>query len=74
MVKNMWEFIKKGLSEGGDVSSKRMVTFFAFCIMCIVMISDLLFEIQIHEYIYDSFLYIVSVGLLTVAAEKFVRK
>ena len=70
----MINFLKNALSGKGEPSSKRIITFGAFIVMCVVMLFDLMFEITIHEYIYDSFLYIVSVGILSVAAENFSRK
>jgi hypothetical protein len=69
----MKEFINNCLSDGGKVSSKRVVTITAFILMSIGFISNLFWDLKIDEFIYESMQWIVMVGLGVTASEKFTK-
>ena len=72
----MKEFFKKMLSsaDGGDVSSKRVITFSAFILLSIAFISNVFMDIPIKEFIFDGMLYLVAAGMGITALEKFSNK
>jgi hypothetical protein len=59
------------LSSDGKVSSKRLVTLFAFLMMAIGFIVNLFWDQDISVDIYDSMKWIVGLGLGFTASEQF---
>ncbi|AGS81137.1 hypothetical protein [Caulobacter phage Cr30] len=71
--------IKEALSEffqdhEGGLSSKRLVTGIALVMMIVAFIGNMFFGLQIAQFIYDSFQWIVCTGLGMVGLEKFAPK
>ena len=60
--------------ENGNVSSKRFITFFCFILILVGFLSNLYFDYVVEEFIFESVMYIVLIGLGAAAAEKFQRK
>ena len=57
----------------GQKSSKRIITLFAFVMMCIAFISNIFMEIPLQKYVWDGMMYIVGAGLGFTTLEKFSR-
>jgi hypothetical protein len=47
----------------GDVSSKRTVTLFAFLFLSIAFLANLIFGVQVSEFMFEYMTYIVLAGL-----------
>ncbi len=62
------------LSDGGKISSKRLITILSFLLITIGFIANLFWDFTIEEFIYSSIMYIVIAGLGIVGAEKFAPK
>lgn len=69
----MKEFFKKMLSSNGgsDVSSKRVITFVAFILLSIAFLSNVFWDLPLHEFVFDGMLYLVAAGMGITALEKF---
>jgi hypothetical protein len=61
------------LSSNGKISSKRVVTLSAFCLMAIGFLVDLFTSFTVSENIYSSIEYIVIAGLGFTASEGFTK-
>lgn len=61
------------ISTNGSPSSKRIVTLLAFVLMGIGFISNLFWDYDIEQFIYESMMWIVLGGLGFTASEKFVK-
>jgi hypothetical protein len=70
----MREFFISVLTSGGKISSKRFITFLAFIMMVVGFIGNLIFNLTIEQFIYDSMSWIVLGGLGFTASEQFVKK
>jgi len=66
-------WIKSMFSDGtnGSVSSKRVVTLSAFLLCAIAFLSNLLLDLKIEQFIFESMAYIAMAGLGVTVAEKF---
>ena len=64
------------LSDGvnSSVSSKRVITLFAFILCAIAFMVDLLTEHKAEPKLFESMMYIVIAGLGFTASEKFAKK
>lgn len=71
---NFLNFIKKALSSGSDVSSKRLISLLAFVMMVIAFLSNLYFKFTIEEHMFKSMEWIVEIGMGTILIEKFSKK
>jgi hypothetical protein len=60
--------------DNGNVSSKRFITFCCFILILVGFLSNLYFDYVVEEFIFESVMYIVLIGLGAAAAEKFQRK
>lgn len=58
-------------SHNGTLSSKRLVTFLAFILCATAFIANLFWKYEVSEYMFDSMIYLVMVGLGLTASEKF---
>ncbi len=61
-------------SINDTVSSKRVVTIFAFVLCSLGFICDLFWDLKVSENIYEGMMYIVIAGLGFTASEKFTKK
>jgi len=59
------------LDTKGKPSSKRIITFIAFFLMCVAFIVNLMFKIPMEEFIYEGMLFVVAGGLGFTALEHF---
>jgi hypothetical protein len=64
------------LADGvnGSVSSKRVVTFTAFIVVCVSYIADQFFGYSVKTALFESMMYIVVAGLGFTVTEKFAKK
>jgi hypothetical protein len=64
------------LADGvnGSVSSKRVVTFAAFIVVCVSYIADQFFGYPANPTLFESMMYIVVAGLGFTVSEKFAKK
>lgn len=68
----MKESIKETLRDNdGRLSSKRVITFISIILMATITISDLFWNFEISQYIFESIMWIVISGLGTSVLEKF---
>ena len=74
MTKKKDGFWSSLLSDGGKISSKRLITISSFILIAIGFIGNLFWDFTIEEFIYSSIMYIVIAGLGIVGAEKFAPK
>jgi len=70
----MRKFALNCLSSDGKISSKRVVTLFAFILMAIGFLANLFWGFKIEENIYTSMEYIVMAGLGFTASEQFSKR
>jgi hypothetical protein len=70
----MKKFITNCLSSDGKISSKRLVTLFAFILMGIGFLANLFWDFTIEPAIYESMQWIVIGGLGFTASEQFSTK
>jgi hypothetical protein len=64
----------KGLlddSHNGTLSSKRVVTFLAFLLCATAFLANLFWKFEVNQFMFDSMIYLVMVGLGLTASEKF---
>jgi hypothetical protein len=64
------KYLKSMLSGDPAVSSKRVITFFAF-LLCAAAFIAMIYGYQIDQKLFDSMMYIVIAGLGFTASEKF---
>ena len=64
------------LTDGTDegISSKRVVTLFAFALCAAGFIGDLIWNLDVKDAIYEGMMYIAIAGLGFTASEKFAKK
>ena len=62
------------LSDGGKISSKRLITICSFLLITLGFIANLFWNFSVEEFIFSSVMYIVIAGLGIVGAEKFAPK
>jgi len=62
------------VSSGSKVSSKRVTTLVAFLLLGIAFLSNLFFDFEVEEFMFDSMMWIVLGGLGMVASEQFGTK
>ncbi len=69
-------WIRSMVADGinDSVSSKRVVTIFAFALCSLGFICDLFWDLKVGENIYEGMMYIVIAGLGFTASEKFTKK
>lgn len=70
----MNKFLRNILSAKGELSSKRLITLVAFCLMGIGFLANLFWDQTIEVNIYDSMKWIVIGGLGFTASELFSKK
>jgi hypothetical protein len=70
----MKDFMINCLSSDGKISSKRLITLLAFCVMTLGFLCNMLFKLTIDTTIYDSMKIIVVCGLGFTASEQFGTK
>lgn len=68
------EFLKNCLSKGGKVSSKRLVTFLCLLFMLLAFTSNLFWDFEVKDSLFESLSYIVMAGLGFTASENFGTK
>jgi hypothetical protein len=61
------------LADGvnGSVSSKRTVTLLAFLLCAAGFLGDLIWNLQVRQFVYEGMMYIAIAGLGFTASEKF---
>jgi hypothetical protein len=61
------------LQDGADGtwSSKRVVTFAAFCFCSIAFFANLFFGYEVHEYMFEGMMFIAIAGLGVTVTERF---
>jgi hypothetical protein len=69
----MEKFLKNLLNSKSGVSSKRLITIFAFLLLSVGFIANLFWDLTIDEHIYNSMEMIVEIGMGTIVAERFAR-
>lgn len=71
-----FEVFKGILSDGhnGTTSSKRVVTLSAFIVCVIGFLSNLFFDYEVDQFMFDGMIYLTMVGLGATASEKFAKK
>jgi hypothetical protein len=64
------------LTDGTDegISSKRVVTLFAFILCSIAFIANLFWGLDVKDSIFEGMMYIAIAGLGFTASEKFTKK
>jgi hypothetical protein len=70
------KWLNSMLADGhnGSVSSKRVVTFIAFIVVCVSYIADQFFGYAAKPTLFESMMYIVIAGLGFTVSEKFAKK
>lgn len=58
-------------SHNGTLSSKRVVTFIAFLMCAVAFIANLFWGFEVKQFMYESMIYLVMVGLGVTVTEKF---
>ena len=58
-------------SDNGTVSSKRTVTLLAFLLCAAGFLGDLIWNLDVKQYVYEGMMYIAIAGLGFTASEKF---
>mgnify|MGYP001337058183 CR=1 FL=1 len=67
----MRKFFREMFSEGGEVSSKRVVTAMCLLFMLVAFTSNLFFDFAVEQHMFESLQWIVMAGLGFTASEKF---
>jgi len=67
----MKQFLKAMFAEGGEVSSKRVVTAMCLLFMLVAFVSNLFFDYAVEQHMFESLQWIVMAGLGFTASEKF---
>jgi hypothetical protein len=65
--------VQSMLSDGtdGEISSKRVVTLFAFVLCSVGFLADLFWDLTVAPNVYEGMMYIAIAGLGFTAAERF---
>jgi hypothetical protein len=73
---NTMKWYHSMLTDGSDegISSKRVVTLLAFILCTIAFISNLFWNLDIKDSIFEGMMYIAIAGLGFTASEKFTKK
>ena len=58
-------------SHNGTLSSKRVVTFLAFLLCATAFLANLFWKFEVNQFMFDSMIYLVMIGLGFTATEKF---
>ena len=67
--------VLKGLlddSHDDKLSSKRVITFVAFISCVVAFFANLFWGFEVKQFMFDSMIYLIMVGMGATAAEKFV--
>lgn len=67
-------FFMNMLSDGSEVSHKRVITFAAFALLCIAFLLDLFCDIKVDEALMNIMEAIVFAGFGATTVEKFAKK
>jgi hypothetical protein len=67
----MKKFFQSMFSEGGEVSSKRVVTAMCLLFMLVAFTSNLFCDYTVEQHMFESLQWIVMAGLGFTASEKF---
>ena len=70
----MLQNIKEMLSDGGSLSSKRVIAFLAFLVIAVYYFIDQFTEFKITKDLFDSLMWIVIGGMGITGVEKFAPK
>ena len=70
----MLQNIKEMLSDGGSLSSKRVIAFLAFLVIAVSYFIDQFTEFKITKDLFDSLMWIVIGGMGITGVEKFAPK
>ncbi len=73
-MKDLKKFLLKAFSSKSEVSSKRLIAFLAFIMMCIGFLSNLYFGFKVEEHMFKSMEWVVEIGLGVVLLEPLTRK
>jgi len=73
-MKDFKTFLFKAFSSKSEVSSKRLIAFLAFIMMCIGFLSNLYFGFKVEEHMFKSMEWVVEIGLGVVLLEPLTRK
>ena len=70
------DWLKSMLQDGhdGSVSSKRVITFLTFVIVCVSYLCDQFTIYKASQSLFESMMFIVIAGLGFTASEKFTKK
>jgi len=69
-----WLISLLSYGHNGSISSKRVVTLFAFLMCTVAFLTELFTDYSVSKETYDSMMYIVIAGLGFTASEKFTKK
>ena len=67
-------FLLEMLSNGGKVSSKRVVLFLGCLLFLITVLVELFSDLQVSENTQDALVYLIGISTIGVASEKFTKK
>lgn len=70
----MLQNIKEMLSDGGSLSSKRVIAFLTFLVIAVSYFVDQFTEFKITKDLFDSLMWIVIGGMGITGVEKFAPK
>ncbi len=73
-MKEIKNFLMKALSSKSDVSSKRLIAFLAFIMMCIGFITNLFFGYKVEEHMFKSMEWVVEIGMGVVLLDPLTRR
>jgi hypothetical protein len=71
---NKNNFLIEMLSNGGRISSKRVVLFLGCLLFLIAVLVELFTPLQVSENTQDALVYLIGISTAGVAAEKFGKK
>ena len=71
--------MKDIFKDNNDYNEKSVIGFFAFAVMCVIMLVDVITgyfgkDLVINEFIYDSFVFVVIGCICISGLEKFAKK
>lgn len=70
-MENNDNFLKKILTDSdGNRSSKRTIAFISFALMALGYSADVIWHVEVSEFMYDSLMWIVVAGIFGTALEK----
>ena len=70
----MKKFLKSLLSQDGEMSSRRFISLIAFFMLCIGFLANQFLGLPIAEFIYESMVWVVGLGMGALMADKFSTK